>query len=520
MDDIYRQQFDILDDEIDISEMRSENMVYSCIDDKTHMRKIQRKYGSTSICNIPPYNFFVFREQKEKNILYIIYENDESKRFEKVKRIVNNPKLSSRYNIVEYIHSSTMDDRINTYIPDDNSLILCVELNYNYILNIISLGIPFCIFCDKNELFQENLKNYGMNNYIIHSKKYSEIKKNFSSFYSERKTIKNKIRRLRQNLKDKISLLENLQIVDKNYVIFSDESSKSNDVPNIINFYVNHEFNESENCNFGFKEFYQNMTRLSCQNGIYLDLKIVKTFITNKNVHYYPWIGLVEYINRQDILYMIKSDTFINSISMCYGLFVLNSDIYDIMKNMLKKYKLKIPLKIIEIPKINVDIKFNLDKFKEYPLIVNFGDSRLDYCCPKLYNQKLILEIESQEKEEFLNYTDSVIVLSSDYPSSLGIFYNCICTETPVILRRQDYFENILGEDYPLFTEKRSKKHEIIKFVTEEKIERAYTILKNIDVEDISEFWKTISNSHFGHSILKYDNSLDLVDEILETIIE
>lgn len=175
----------------------------------------------------------------------------------------------------------------------------------------------------------------------------------------------------------------------------------------------------------------------SARNGIYLDLAVVRTFHLYRRPHLYPWIGILEISDLEDIRQFLTSDIFRISESMCLGLITFNQSISNIIDK-------RVPTLVLSKYLCTEGKRWNYEKWLENPTIVSIDS--LGVCT--------ILELITRNKTTSTSILEclqtSVLVLTNKTEPYLGILTYALGICTPIVLSKNHILATHLGVDNPL----------------------------------------------------------------------
>lgn len=442
---------------------------YTIFEDINTLLYLGKEYGAVKIVSIPELEFLTERNYGIERYLIIVCSPDDINS-ENIKSILKHEDLLKRYKDTIYLDENDIESYFS-FLPSSRSFIIASGINNSSCSMIVSSGIHFALF-NINENYSKLMISRGLENYVSDSSAYENFKRDFERAYNEKLKLKTIINDIKRSVITKYNYFP--------YIYIPEVSIFSTSLENISFYY---EFEDSDRLHdvLYYDEFIKTLPY--SESGIYLDHRVCETFLLKDRVYYYPWVGILEVIDDQDISYLVENNKFKVSLKYCILLYVLTERI----KSFITSY-FDINVEVIELPYIKDKEKyFDIEYFKGRPSVVNIG-STINKESLHIFNKErthIIPRIQGNNKSiterTFLN---TITVVSSSYPSPVGIFYDCITLRKPLVIKKKEYYVKILGEDYPLFTHELNRKN-IQDILTEENILSAYEIINNINIQGI-----------------------------------
>ena len=445
--------------------MDIDNKHYTISKDRKYFLEKQKIHGSTNVIHIPELNFLIdIKYGSSKNLIIICEEDDIN--YVNIENLLKHQGLIKRFDEIFHIKEEELELHLFEKYSSKRSLILASGIQLETSSLIISSRLSFCIFQDidmkyKNELLDNYVYTTNNDNVV----NYNKFKKCFETAYNKKSSLLEILDKIKYSMEIKVKHFQDIYSYNHENVdinLFDDSISF---------FYKIRDQSDSLHKTVFYDKFVKNLNY--SDTGIFLDHEVCHSFLVEERCYLYPWIGILEVVDDEDVSYLLNSERFILSVEFCIVLFVLTDNIMNIIHS-----SIDLDIRVLNIFNISHrERRFNLENFKSNPLVINTG-RKINMEMLKIFNtkKKSILKEKSITEETFL---DSITVISSTHPSPVGIFYDCIFLGKPVVLRNNDFFENILGNDYPLFLDN-CHKEAVLEILTEDNILTAYNKINNI----------------------------------------
>jgi hypothetical protein len=277
------------------------------------------------------------------------------------------------------------------------------------------------LFCLINPIFGQYvlcLEDMGLDKLIITASTYAEMKHQFTDIYSNLAFVE-------ETLSSSVPKMRRLAGWVKSYITLYQPSTKPHEKRGT--FYI------PDSCPLTFHT-------KSNISGIYLDMCIIKSFLVEVRIHLYPWVGILETSNKNDIMNLFKSPSFLTSISMCRGIFCFTDTSLSYINSLLSTITSgrNIITKKISIPCDTCDThdnRFDTDIWLNHMSAVNLESG-----------QPIYIKIG-----ESSNGCTSILIVTSLSPPLLGDIIKAVAHGQPIILRKSEVAVSILGDTYPLY---------------------------------------------------------------------
>jgi len=272
---------------------------------------------------------------------------------------------------------------------------------------------------------------------------------------------------------------------------------------------------------------------------VFLDM-IEKYFLweSNKTPIYKKWSGFVHctpftppYLEIVNISKLFTNPVFIESLDNCHSIFTLSNYLTKYLETEFSKIKKKINIYTLMHPAdTNNIILFDIDKYMQnkskkiiqvgqqmrkitsiyllhdiaHEKIWLTGTRNMQKCNELVKNECEYLNITINNNDVKMYYTETfeeydnllaenIVFVDFFDAAANNTVIECIVRNTPIVCKRMDGVVEYLGVDYPLYFDHLD---EVKLLLSNEKIEKAYTYLKNMDKREfeMDYFLKKVLN--------------------------